>query len=79
MLPKHHFDANDSAIFNDSNWIAEQLDQLPISFQKKVAQKYSDIYFKLTSEQDKKARFRANSWLRKTVDKNKVTSTEGYF
>ena len=79
MLPKHHYDFDDSSIFNDSDWISEQIDMLPISMQKKVASKYSDIYLKLTTEQDKKARFRSNSWLRKTVDKYKVINNEGYF
>jgi hypothetical protein len=79
MLPKHHYSFKDSSVFNDSDWISGQIDMLPISMQKKVASKYSDIYLKLTTEQDKKARFRSNSWLRKTVDKNKVKQTEGYF
>ena len=52
---------------------------LPISMQKKVSNKYSDIYLKLTNEKDRKARFRSNSWLRKTVDKYKVTNKEGLF
>ena len=79
MLPKHHYSFDDSSIFNDSGWIGEQIDMLPISMQKKVASKYSDIYLKLTNEKDKKARFRSNSWLRKTVDKYKVTNKEGLF
>jgi|TARA_R110001606_G_scaffold27768_2_gene88649 hypothetical protein len=79
MLPKHHYNFDDSSIFNDSGWIGEQIDMLPISMQKKVASKYSDIYLKLTNEKDKKARFRSNSWLRKTVDKYKVTNKEGLF
>jgi hypothetical protein len=79
MLPKHHYSAKDSATFNDSEWIGGQIDQLPISMQKKVAVKYSDIYLKLTTEEDKKARYRANTWLRKTVDKNKVTNKVGLF
>jgi len=52
---------------------------LPISMQKKVAKRYSDIYLKLTTEEDRKARFRANTWLRNTVSKNKVTNKEGLF
>lgn len=79
MLPKHHYNFEDSAVFNDSDWISEQIDQLPISMQKEVSQRYSDIYLKLTNEEDNKTRFRANSWLRKTVDKNKVTYKEGLF
>ena len=79
MLPKHHYDFKDSSVFNDSNWISEQIDQLPISMQKKVSQRYSDIYLKMNNEKDSKARFRANCWLRKTVDKNKVTNKEGLF
>ncbi len=79
MLPKHHYSAKDSAVFNDSEWIGGQIDRLPISMQKKVATRYSDIYLKLTTEQDKKARYRANTWLRLTVDKNKVTNKEGLF
>lgn len=79
MLPKHHYSERDSAVFNDSSWIASQIDQLPISMQKKVAVKYSDIYLKLSTEEDKKARYRANTWLRLTVDKYKVIKNEGYF
>lgn len=79
MLPKHHYSFDDSSIFNDSDWISEQIDMLPISMQKKVASKYSDIYLKLTNEKDRKARFRSNSWLRKTVDKHKITNKEGLF
>ena len=79
MLPKHHYSSKDSAVFNDTNWISEQIDQLPISMQKQVANKYSDIYLQLTIEEDKKVRFRANTWLRKTVNKNKVTNQQGLF
>jgi len=79
MLPKHHYNFEDSHSFNDSGWISEQIDKLPISMQKEVAHKYSDIYLKLTTEQDKKARFRVNSWLRKTVDKYKVTNSGDIF
>ena len=79
MLPKHHYSEIDSAVFNDSEWIASQIDQLPISMQKKISDKYSDIYLKLTTEEDSKSRFRANTWLRLTVDKYKVINTEGYF
>lgn len=79
MLPKNHYSSKDSAVFNDSEWIASKIDMLPISMQKKAAEKYSDIYLKLTAEKDKKARFRANTWLRLTVDKYKVTDKEGYF
>lgn len=79
MLPRHHYSSKDSAVYNDSDWISEQIDMLPISMQMKAANKYSDIYLKLTNEQDRKARFRSNSWLRKTVDKYKVTNKEGYF
>ena len=79
MLPKHHYSSKDSAVYNDSEWIGEQIDQLPISMQKGIAKKYSDIYLKLTIEEDKKVRFRANTWLRKNVDKYKVTKQEGLF
>ena len=79
MLPKHHFSFEDGAVYNDTAWIGEQIDMLPISMQKKVAKRYSDIYLKLTTEEDRKARFRANTWLRNTVNKNKVTNKEGLF
>ncbi len=79
MLPKNHYGEKDSSTFNDSDWIAERLDLLPISMQKEVAQKYSDIYLKLSHEDPLKCRFRANTWLRKTVDKYKVTNKQGYF
>ena len=79
MIPKHHYSAEDGPTYNDTVWIEAQLDMLPISIQKKVAEKYSDIYLKLTTDEEKGARFRANSWLRKTVDKYKVTNQEGLF
>ena len=79
MLPKHHYSEKDSAVYNDSDWISSQIDMLPISMQKEVSERYSDIYLKLAIEEDKKSRFRANTWLRKTVDKYKVTDREGYF
>ncbi len=79
MLPKHHYDSSDSQIFNDSDWISEQIDQLPISVQKKVAQKYSDIYLQLSTDNDRKVRFRANTWLRGVVSKYKIKTTEGFF
>lgn len=79
MLPKYHYSSKDSAVYNDSDWIEGQIDKLPISIQKKVADRYSDIYFKLTTEKDTKARFRANSWLRNVVDKYKIETKEGYF
>lgn len=79
MLPKHHYSAVDSVVYNDSDWIAGQLDKLPVSMQNKVAKRYSDIYLQLTNEQDTKARFRANTWLRKVVDKHGIKQQEGYF
>ncbi len=79
MLPKHHYCEKQSASFNDSEWISGQIDKLPITMQKKVSDRYSDIYLKLTTEKDRRARFRANSWLRLTVDKYRVINTEGYF
>lgn len=79
MLPKHHYSEKQSTAFNDSEWIGSQIDMLPISMQKIVSERYSDIYLKLSHEDPLKCRFRANSWLRLTVDKNKVTNKEGYF
>ena len=79
MLPKHHYSEKDSVVYNDSDWIAGQLDHLPVTMQKKVANRYSDIYLQLTNEQDTKARFRANTWLRKVADKYGIKRQEGYF
>ena len=79
MRPRHCYDDKDSQVYNDLSWIESQIDQLPISIQKKVAEKYSDIYLKLTTDEERGARFRANSWLRKTVAKYKVINQEGLF
>lgn len=79
MLPKYHYDSSCSEVFNDSSWISEQLDKLPISIQREIAQKYSDIYLKLSNDDPRFCRKRANTWLRKVVDKYKVTNKEGYF
>lgn len=77
MIPKYHYSAEDGPTYNDTSWLESQLDQLPISMQKKVCNKYSDIYLQLTTEEDTKARFRSNSWLRKTVAKYKVINQDG--
>ena len=79
MLPKHHYSAEDGPTYNDTNWIEAQLDMLPVSIQKQVAEKYSDIYLKLTVGEERNIRFRANSWLRLTVKKYKVTNQDGLF
>ena len=79
MRPRHCYDDKDSQVYNDLSWIESQIDQLPISIQKKVAEKYSDIYLKLTTDEERGVRFRANSWLRKTVAKYKVINQEGLF
>ena len=76
MLPKYHYDHNCSIRFNDSSWISEQIGLLPIALQSQVAKKYSDVYFELTTKEDKKARFRSNTWLRKTVQKYKIEIIE---
>lgn len=77
MIPKYHYNAEDGPTYNDTGWIEAQLDMLPINIQKKVCSRYSDIYFKMTNDGDKDVRSRANTWLRLTVDKYKVTNQDG--
>ena len=77
MLPKHHYSDEDSTLYNDSLWLEAQLDQLPINLQKKVAERYSEVYFKLTADEERGVRFRCNSWLSKTVAKYRVINQDG--
>ena len=77
MIPKYHYSAEDGPTYNDTNWIEAQLDMLPINIQKKVCNKYSDIYLQLTTDEERGVRFRCNTWLRKTVAKYKVINQDG--
>lgn len=80
MLPKYFCDDKENNGYtSDAQWIQGQLDMLPIHMQKDVCNKYSDIYLRLSAEDPAKCQPRANTWLRRTVDKNKVKKTEGYF
>lgn len=73
MLPKHFYkDEMFDGHYSDEKWIAGMIDLLPIALQKKIADKYSDIYLKLSNEDPKLCRRRSNTWLRLTVDKYKV-------
>jgi len=49
---------------------------VPIRMQGDIRERYSDIYKTLTVKEDRKARFRANSWLRLTTDKYKCNHIE---
>ena len=77
MIPKYHYSAEDGPTYNDTNWIEAQLDMLPINIQKKVCNKYSDIYLQLTTDEERGVRFRCNTGLRKTVAKYKVINQDG--
>ena len=80
MLPKNYYkDEENNGFTSDADWIMAQLDMLPIHMQKEVSEKYSDIYLQLSNEDPGKCQPRANTWLRKTVDKNKIKVTEGLF
>ena len=80
MLPKHYCDDKaNNGYTSDQKWIEGQLDLLPIQMQKEVCDKYSDIYLQLSTEDPGKCQPRANTWLRKMVDKHRVTIKDGYF
>ena len=74
-MPKHHFrDELFNGLYSDTKWINEQIGLLPIAIQNEVRKKYSDIYQQLEIEDKRYCRRRANTWLRKTVDKYKVNN-----
>jgi len=58
--------------FGDLEWINQQIDLLPIRMQKEVKARYSEIYTELCESDPLNSRFRANTWLRKNVDKFKA-------
>ena len=68
MLPANHHP-------DDAQWIAEQLRLLPYSYRHKAAQGYSEAYADayaaepLEHKKDNRARFAANTRLRKFVQK----------
>jgi hypothetical protein len=57
--------------FGDLAFINQQIDQLPITMQKEVKARYSEIYVELCEKDQQNARFRSNTWLRRVVEKNK--------
>ena len=60
---------------DDANWIAEQLAALPVNYRIRAAKGYSDAYAQahdaepLDHKKDNRARFAANTRLRKFVQK----------
>lgn len=75
-MPKHYYGCQSSQAHGDGSWISEQVGLLPISMQSEVAERYSYIYSKLINDGEKRYRFRANCWLRLTVDKYKIVQVD---
>ena len=92
---KHYYkDESHSGQNSDLKRIDARLDQLPVGMQIDVAKKYSDIYLELITEKiaedpdwvngdpivgGAEVRRRANTWLRKVVNKYKIKDIEGAF
>ena len=55
--------------YGDLSFISEEVDKLPISRQRGMIKRYSEIYQQLISEDPKNARYRVNTYLRKRVKK----------
>lgn len=75
-MPKNYYGSRSDQTYGDGSWISEQVGLLPIAMQSEVAERYSFIYSKLVIDEDRKARFRANCWLRLTVDKHKIVNVD---
>ena len=58
--------------YGDLEWINEQVGLVPVMQQKALRTRYGEIYTELAQTDPNNARFRANSWLRKVVKKNRV-------
>ena len=69
---KHYNGGTHGEQYGDGHWILEQIDKLPIKIQGQVRAKYSEIYEELTLTDPNNKRNRANTWLRKVVDKHGV-------
>lgn len=74
MIPTHYYSGGIHGYqYGDAGFLSEWLGKLPIRKQRPVAVRYSEIYSELVIKDPNKCRYRANCWLRKTVDKYKVT------
>jgi hypothetical protein len=71
MLPANFYNGPDHGQYGDSKFLIEWIDKLPIRMQKPVSEKYSEIYTQLVKDDPNECRARVNTWLRKTVEKNK--------
>ena len=71
MLPTNYYHGPDRGQYGDKPFLIEwlsKLNKLPKT-QKQVSDRYSEIYAKLVKEDPDKCRFRANTWLRKSLTK----------
>jgi len=72
MKPSHFYNGGEHGEqYGDGPWLVDQLNQLAKPVREKVSQRYSEIYQELTLSDPRKKRFRCNTWMRKTVEKNK--------
>lgn len=79
MLPRHYYGKKEGETHGDASWILERIGLIPIAMQQEVAERYSYIFLKLKEDGERRYRFRANTWLRLTTEKNKCADTGGYF
>lgn len=68
------YGVNDDPMHNDIKWINSQIDKLPYMQQAAITERYSEIYSQLLIDDKRNCRARANTWLRNTVNKYKVTA-----
>jgi hypothetical protein len=72
MTPNHFYNGGDNGVqYGDAEWLIDQLNQLAKPVREKVSKRYSEIYQELTLSDPNECRKRVNTWMRKTVIKNK--------
>ncbi len=75
MTPTHFYNGGEHGPnYGDAEFISEWSDKLPIRMQWEVKDRDTEIYQELRLSDPSNCRYRVNSWLRKTVEKNKPSS-----
>ena len=74
MTPTHFYNGGEHGPqYGDAEWLIDQLNQLAKPVREQVSKRYSEIYQELELSDPNQCRKRVNTWMRKTVIKNKNT------
>lgn len=79
MLPEYYYISPHGENYGDKAFLIETIDQLPISRQQPISNRYSEIYSELSNSDPQNCRFRCNTWLRKQVERHKPVDDGAVF